>query len=446
MPLLFVLTAFAQVPPDATCRVASGPVNGVGVGDVDGNGREALLIATPATLAVWDLATCQATEHALDTAIRDLVVADLDGDGIDDVVLVRVGAVDFLRGAAGGLQASPWASLVHDRVPVVHALGDLDGDGDDELLVDDAVWLGGVDGPREGPTLPTDAFPSQPEVAAALGDLDGDGYGDAAIAGHPQGSGWYGADVPLHLMRGGPGGLAATPWWTVQPGGFSGGGICGAQVAVLDIDDDDTPEVAVACIAFADAELSPKVKVVTDLDQPTPRQAEAGGFGLFLDAWGMTALPGDDGDALVWFGHDPDTPWPGSAPNTLRAAPWHDDGLALLDPPGQTWAVAEDQVVVHSLAADLAGDALPDLVALGRDGRDTVASVWFRGTPLTGILTDTARPTADTGGAPEASPPSSKADAPAGGCGCTAVRSGAVGAPWALLALLGLRRRRPTGA
>ena len=112
--------------------------------------------------------------------------ADLDGDGWQDLVIGGDKTAWVFLGDGGNLTNQvAWVSeadaILHGLSPLgpALALGDTDGDGRAELMVDD----GGVllqFGALEGPSTPADAL-ARVEVAASsmsLGDVDDDGRAD----------------------------------------------------------------------------------------------------------------------------------------------------------------------------------------------------------------------------------------------------------------------------
>lgn len=121
-----------------------------------------------------------------------LWVPDQDGDGDDEVALASVAAV-WLREGGDVLDAHP-AELPLDGEPsygaTLHPIGDVDGDGADELGVllpgDDKLVVVGIEG--QGAALvevleivfPAGELPPWTQVTT-FGDVDGDGHDDLVL-------------------------------------------------------------------------------------------------------------------------------------------------------------------------------------------------------------------------------------------------------------------------
>ena len=168
------------------------------VTDVDGNGRDDVLIAdegdgkTSGRVVVCladgngDL-TCASLDRSGDTAPRDLAVADFDRDGLIDIASIEAGAREvaiYLQEAPGSYSESgeSLGPLPLSPLPTSVTVGDLDNNGSLDLVVSSvtadslSVLLQGEDGVFDDRG---DSAPSQggfPEVA--LGDVNGDGLRD----------------------------------------------------------------------------------------------------------------------------------------------------------------------------------------------------------------------------------------------------------------------------
>lgn len=191
-------------------------VKDIEVADVDGDGRDDLLAATsgrPALmLGAGDAHFEWSQERLENVADVSLVRAgDVDGDGRIDVVLVETAAprVGVQRGSAAGMQPAVWTQL--SSPPVSLVIADLDKDGRDDVVALDGdgtlAWLRSAgDGSFEAPVLsPGPALATKLVVR----DFNGDGLMDAAVL-----------DADGLRVMAGQGDGSFAPMWTL-PGAFS---------------------------------------------------------------------------------------------------------------------------------------------------------------------------------------------------------------------------------
>jgi hypothetical protein len=189
--------------PDAQFgeSVCSGDVNGDGFDDVivGAPGDHTVLAyhgasTGPSTTADWTM-----TDDALGESVG---CGDFDGDGFDDVVAAAVSvtlgidSIHVVRGSAVGLEAVP-AWSVDGLGSVVASAGDVDADGDEEILIGDPgqdnatgaahLILGAPTGPESEPVWSSEGqtLSSFGAAVSSAGDINGDGRSDV-IVGSPE--------------------------------------------------------------------------------------------------------------------------------------------------------------------------------------------------------------------------------------------------------------------
>jgi hypothetical protein len=140
--------------------------------------------------------------------VVDLVLQDLDGDALADLVVVGFQAVVVLRGTEGG-GFHEAVVFQEQESPVAAAVGDVNEDGLMDLLVSRnqgfhqvALRLG-LGGLQFGPDLHVDDMASQ-GGPLELVDLDGDGHLDLVAA-------WTANEHKLRVRRGNGGGSFGLP-------------------------------------------------------------------------------------------------------------------------------------------------------------------------------------------------------------------------------------------
>lgn len=147
--------------------------------------------------------------------LRSGALGDLDGDGDLDVLAAvarptmgtaaNLGDLILLNDGTGNLAASD--QRLGDADSTAVALGDLDGDGDADGVVGTkqgaTVWInqGRAQGGREGRFAPSDQTIAGDRTRAVLvRDLDGDGDQDILVAGHRQAEIWWNDGLGVYAL------------------------------------------------------------------------------------------------------------------------------------------------------------------------------------------------------------------------------------------------------
>jgi hypothetical protein len=277
-----------------------------------------------------------------------LLALDVDGDGLDDLFArVNETLTDFVgwQGAPAGLGAPVWA-LSGGRTAFV--LGDIDGDGSDELASGTQWWGGSASGPVLRGERPGRLVEGLSRISA-LGDLDGDGFDDFALPEHdPAGAYFDSLDGPVKLMMGSAAGPVER--WTYDRTDGTG-----AWVLAAELDGDPEPELVLMDLAREDEAGRGELVVLDDILDPagptpltvTPFEVDLGG-GLALASLGDTDSDGLDELLFADSGR-------------LHEIPW--DPAAGFDLSGGAREWGDRPHVGSVLTRDLDSDGVLDLVA-----------------------------------------------------------------------------------
>lgn len=324
-----------------------------------------------------------------------LAAGDLDGDGRTDLVVSAPeegddgqGTVRVFRSGRRGLAARASTELTGSvagaHLGAVIATGDVDGDGLEDLLLATGTEVRVHRGAPAGVVAAaawTISLPGARAVGAiACGDANADGFADVAVADPFASVGGHSRSGVVALFLGSAAGLAPTPAVTLAGPGDNEG--FGGALAMGDVDDDGDADLVVgAPTASGGAQLGGSVSVFLG-GAPTGVESTAGFRYVhheLADAVGWDVAVGDvdgDGREEILTGAPNAT---GVTPPGFVAHP----GLALVidtdgtAPPARRQGLATADLFGRSVAMlDVDGDGLLDaLVSSIGSGGDVDGAV-----------------------------------------------------------------------
>ncbi len=180
--ICIVSNALAEVPRVTRVGVDTMPYYRLGFADVTGDARPEVLVPGHDDLSVRFVGAREGSMALLESRIGVsakpwmVIGDDVDGDGRDDVIVVLTDAVAVWLTRNAGFEparGSPFAVPGATEV----ASGDIDGDGLADIVV--GPWDGSSVTVIRGGLFTTQSFAACPRpVGLAIADLDGDGRGE----------------------------------------------------------------------------------------------------------------------------------------------------------------------------------------------------------------------------------------------------------------------------
>ncbi|MFT3668738.1 MAG: VCBS repeat-containing protein [Pseudoxanthomonas sp.] len=175
---------------------AAAAARSIAVGDVSGDGRDDLVFLSlryapiPVDYRMEIYVAYQRSDGNLDAAVKvgesgnnlayQLLVTDLDSDGVDDIVTATANGVMILRSNADGTFSSTTAEI--GDLYEMNAT-DVDRDGNLDILVDSSNTSATViHGDGHGGIAHLSTLPLPSSAVRALGDVTGDGLDDLVLA------------------------------------------------------------------------------------------------------------------------------------------------------------------------------------------------------------------------------------------------------------------------
>lgn len=286
----------------ANYQMALGSFPSIDAADFDGDGRDDILVSRSNIYGCAILFSSQTGDLQLPVQIpvpnathpEAMTAADLDGDGLQDVVVANLYQTAFQVGRATGPTSFSFTSIPTQLAtwPDVH-LADITNDGNldvvftasapNELLPNSIVVHAGDGAASFGGPLPS-SFTEYP-YRCAPADFDSDGLLDVAVLCHDVG--------PEAMLRKGDGSGTFAPWSTTPIGVGSGSG----RLAVADVNGDGSLDLVVCGghdldVSLGDGAggLAPPLSVLEDPGLWEPVQARD------LD------VDGDIDLAAAWYG------------------------------------------------------------------------------------------------------------------------------------------------
>lgn len=249
---------FSEAFPPGSEREVQGSGLDIAIGDLNNDGKPDLVRSTPGRLDIYrnisaagDLSpdAFGAPEALIygtnSVSSASVIITDLDGDGLQDIVATLEGTSGFFvfRNTGDGIEADSFIRIQTDgTLTRAIAVGDIDMDGRKDIVTSGPsdmlkVWRNtSIPGTISFTTEEFTSFGGTEVRSIALGDLDGDGKPEV-IATSPAANAWY---VLRNISS--PGSLTAASFATKLTIA-TGAGTGPIALAVADMDGDGKQDV-----------------------------------------------------------------------------------------------------------------------------------------------------------------------------------------------------------
>lgn len=196
LPASLTQPAFSMSGPNYLSDPAAAQARSIAVGDVSGDGRDDLVFLAmryapnPMNDRMEIYVAYQSDDGRLDAAVKiaesgnnlayQLLIADLDQDGVDDIITATIDGVMVLR-SNGDRTFAVSSAVVGDPHDIVVA--DVDRDGHLDILVDSSNTLATLlHGDGRGGIERISTLPLPSSAVRTTGDVTGDGLDDLILA------------------------------------------------------------------------------------------------------------------------------------------------------------------------------------------------------------------------------------------------------------------------
>jgi len=199
-----------------------------GVADLDGDGLPEVVLVMSGQLLVLEGATgvTELGPLRLPGSGRGgaPTIADMDGDGQPEIGLAQKNLYTMIKPnyAASSLDVV-WSTVNHDLSSSItgSTVFDFEGDGIAEVIYNDECYLWVYDGPTGNVRFATPTLSFTATESSLVADIDGDGHAEMLMISNgadPSASGWKCNVAPWNNAAPSPAKPAGTPAWAPPPG------------------------------------------------------------------------------------------------------------------------------------------------------------------------------------------------------------------------------------